>query len=304
MRSQLVMYHANCSDGFCSAWLLKQAMPECELMPVSYGNMGDEQLSELLDKVRQRNVVIADFSFKPDVMIQIIDSASSVLLLDHHKTAEQDLETLLASITPQQRSKFDYEFNMDKSGAMIVYDWLLRNDYCIPRMGARKLTAYVQDRDLWLRKQPESVEINSVIQATPKTIEDYNLLSSRMFERLDDVVKDGRAMLRAQAEIIDSHVSKAVEKNFLGYVVPVVNATSLISDIAGKLAVGKPFACCYVVSPDGIVTYSLRSESGKPGSIDVGELAKSVGGGGHKHAAGFSSKEFLPENVPTIATSA
>lgn len=46
---------------------------------------------------------------------------------------------------------------------------------------------------------------------------------------------------------------------------------------------GEPFAACYMDDPSGR-TFSLRSaEDG----VDVSEIAKRYGGGGHKHAAGF-----------------
>ena len=64
-----------------------------------------------------------------------------------------------------------------------------------------------------------------------------------------------------------------------------VNATVLFSEIAGELAKDRPFGACYFDRQDGKRQWSLRS-SGENG-LDVAEIAKAHGGGGHKNAAGF-----------------
>ena len=55
------------------------------------------------------------------------------------------------------------------------------------------------------------------------------------------------------------------------------------------MAEGEPFAACYWDTPEGRV-FSLRSSSD---GVDVSEIAKQFGGGGHKNAAGF---KIAPED--------
>ncbi len=100
--------------------------------------------------------------------------------------------------------------------------------------------------------------------------------------------------MRREKQIIDDHIKHARIVSFglmtgkIGphgdYEVPVVNATVLFSDIAGELAKGKPFGACYFDRADGKRQWSLRSS---PDGVDVSEIAKLYGGGGHKNAAGF-----------------
>lgn len=82
-RPVTVIYHANCSDGFCAAWVLRMLYPAAEFVPASYGEPPPD--------VAGKRVVIADFSYKRPVMRQILSSAHSVTVLDHHKTAEAEL---------------------------------------------------------------------------------------------------------------------------------------------------------------------------------------------------------------------
>ena len=101
-----------------------------------------------------------------------------------------------------------------------------------------------------------------------------------------------------------------------GHKILVVNATVLFSEIAGELAAlpcqrcllerqagleddggsvcslcngtGKrPFGACYFDRQDGKRQWSLRSTDN---GVDVSEIARKRGGGGHKHAAGFTEK--------------
>ncbi len=63
-----------------------------------------------------------------------------------------------------------------------------------------------------------------------------------------------------------------------------VSSSTLISDVGHELAKGRPFGVTWF-ERDGQRVYSLRSVDG---GLDVSEIAKSFGGGGHEHAAGFS----------------
>ena len=72
-----------------------------------------------------------------------------------------------------------------------------------------------------------------------------------------------------------------------GHRVKVANLPyTMSSDAAGKLAEGEPFGACYMDTPDGRV-FSLRSHGEQ--AVDVSEIAKAYGGGGHKNAAGFTA---------------
>ena len=65
---------------------------------------------------------------------------------------------------------------------------------------------------------------------------------------------------------------------------PVANLPyTLTSDAGHLLANGEPFAACYWDTPTGRV-FSLRSTDD---GLDVSEIAKKYGGGGHRNASGF-----------------
>ena len=137
---KLCIYHGNCADGFGSAWCVRHALGE-ENVEFFAGVYGDT-----LPDVAARDVVMVDFSYKRPVMLEAIDKASSVLVLDHHKTAAQDLADLPGATVV---------FDMDRSGAGITWD------YYHPGEQRPALINVIEDRDLWRFKLPRTREIQA-----------------------------------------------------------------------------------------------------------------------------------------------
>jgi oligoribonuclease NrnB/cAMP/cGMP phosphodiesterase (DHH superfamily) len=279
----LVIYHANCWDGFCAAWVARKALGDIEAVPAQYGTEPPD--------VRGRQVFILDFSYPRDVLTRIVGEAAWTCVLDHHKTAEQGLRKLDEILAPDLTVVFD----MEKSGGRIAWeyfwDWRFSKLSADARpfsLGVRRdrapwLVDYTEDRDLWRHALEGTEEINAALRSHPL---DFDLWDQ--FEEKDPrstFYYEGAAIRRRERQIVLDHVRNARRENFDGtWTVPVVNATTLFSEIAGELAKGEPFAACYFDRQDGKRQWSLRSA---PDGVDVSEIAKAHGGGGHKHAAGF-----------------
>ena len=147
------------------------------------------------------------------------------------------------------------------------------------------LVPYTEDRDLWRWALPDSRAVNAALRSYSMTFTEWDRLAGVAPQEL---AAEGRAILRSDAQTVAGHVKNAVEVTEGGYTFRVVNATTLISEIAGELAKGYPFGACYFIRGDGAQVWSLRST---PDGIDVSEVAKSFGGGGHRNAAGFVRKD-------------
>lgn len=263
----LVLYHAGCFDGFCAAWLVHRAYPNAEFCPVNYGQEPPD--------VDGRNVWIVDFSYKRPTLLKMNESAASLLVLDHHKTAKADLEGL------------DFcHFDMDKSGARMTFNYLCSIDAATGGVTSDGswLVDYTEDRDLWRWKLPDSKEINAALRCYPMEFDVWDRLHVR---NTFDLKHEGRAILSYQSKLIESHVRHAAEVEIMGHRVLCVNCTcaDLTSEIAGELAKDRPFGVCWFESDKNERIYSLRS---RDNGIDVSEIAKAHGGGGHKNAAGFT----------------
>src|SRR4029077_6564994 len=87
MKNPICIYHGNCADGFGAAWVVRRAIPECEFHAGVYQNEPPD--------VRGRDVILVDFSYKRPVLEGMARVAASLLIIDHHKTAIDELKDLM-----------------------------------------------------------------------------------------------------------------------------------------------------------------------------------------------------------------
>lgn len=291
--SATIIYHDNCHDGITALWAARQKLPDAEAYAGKYDEPPD------LDRLQGRDLVFVDFCFKREVMIKLRKCSRSILVLDHHKTAMQDMlsggESLIdltkwsGPLTWEQHKtnvQQDYFknvhssiymlFDMERSGAGLAWDMLVG--------GLRpKLIDYVEDRDLWRFALLNSREVHAACGSYPL---DLITRSDLMTRGIDLLASEGRAILRYHDKLVWSAAKHALTERIGGIDVPSIACPTIeiISDLGHMLAQGRPFAATWVERPDGKRQYSLRSTEG---GVDVSEIAKLYGGGGHKNAAGF-----------------
>lgn len=278
MATPLVIYHANCWDGFCAAWVAKNALGDIEAVPAHYGTPPPD--------VTGRTVYILDFSYPREQMRRILTQAHFVTVLDHHKTAQAALDGIIDEfiqrpdlIQNAAGSQVPFiRFDMNKSGSRLAWEHFHPGitDSRVPW-----LVEYTEDRDLWRHALVWSREVNAALRSYPLAFGAWDKLAERPVATL---LLEGEAIRRVEAKIIEDHVRNARRQMVGEHEVPVVNATVLFSEIAGKLAKGEPFGACYFDRHDGKRQWSLRSDEN---GLDVSAIAKAHGGGGHVHAAGF-----------------
>lgn len=258
----LCIYHGTCFDGFTAAWVARQYFA-----PVGGVDFHAAIYGQPPPEVNHRRVYLVDFSYKRPVMEEIIRTADYVTILDHHKTAQADLADL---------KNCEIVFDMERSGAGIAWDYFFKG-------GKRpKLVDYVEDRDLWRFALPKSREVHSALSSYDY---DFDVWTDLMQRPIESFFHDGEVIERKHFQDIRSLLGVVGREMVIGgHRVPVANMPiTMTSDAGNILATGKPFAACYWDTPTGRVM-SLRST---PDGIDVSEIAKKYGGGGHKNAAGF-----------------
>jgi len=126
----IVIYHGNCADGYGAAWCFHNADPYgYEYCAGVYQNPPPN--------VEGRDVLLVDFSYKRDVVETMLETANSITLIDHHKTAWDDLFDLISY------GKIVASYDVEQSGAALAWRYL---------HGARhrpRLIDHIEDRDLW-----------------------------------------------------------------------------------------------------------------------------------------------------------
>ena len=267
----LCIYHGNCLDGFAAAWVVRNALGE----NVEFYKGIHQQPPPDVDGL---DVFLVDFSYKKEILENMLETAASITILDHHISAEEELSELLKS------GQINGLFDMNKSGAMLAWQWFN------PGQQVPELITHIQDRDLWLFKLDGSTEINAALSSYPFDFKVWDALMVSNRDELETLRRDGEAIERRLQKDVKHLIASGVRRMTIGgYDVPVLNASlAYVSDAGNIMSAGEPFAACYWDHPDGR-SFSLRSrnDDGEMG-INVAEVAKKYGGGGHKNAAGFT----------------
>ncbi len=264
-----MIYHHPCLDGFTSAWVARRAMGNtAEYVPGSYGNDGT------LPDVDDRIVYLLDFSYPKDVMLELARRASKVIVLDHHLSAQKDLEPLLDNGT------IEGEFDMERSGAMMAWNFFFFDQ------DPPEFIEYVQDRDLWKKELPLCEEVNMTMFSYEYTFENWDRISVRPIK---DLQADGTAIWRKHIKDVRELIEQVQYLTIGGYEeVPTVNANYFYgSDLCSILSENCAFAAYYWINSEGRYVFGLRSNKEYEGVVDVSVIAKSYGGGGHANASGF-----------------
>lgn len=293
----ICIYHGNCADGFTAAWCVREGLGyDVEFHAGIYGAAPPD--------VTGRDVILVDFSYKRDVLLAMAEAARSMLVLDHHKSAVEDLAAdgnrivdfgaYTGALTWQRFQENVYQdqcegapyariyaiFDMDRSGAGIAWDF-----FC---GGARPpLINHVEDRDLWRFVLDGTREIQAVIFSHPYDFDAWDDLMARSQADADrgQMIEEGAAIERKHHKDVAELVAGLKRRMVIGgHEVWAANLPyTLASDAGNVMAQGEPFAACYWDTPDGR-TFSLRSTNE---GLDVAVIAQSYGGGGHRNASGF-----------------
>ena len=254
-----VIYHAHCTDGFgaaYSAW--KLLGNRAEYHACSHGTSPPN--------VKGKNVVILDFSFNNATTKKMITEANSLYVIDHHKTAMVELHDIANT-----------HFDMTKSGAMLSWEFFH------PGKEPPKFIRYIQDRDLWTWELEYSKEFSAAFDMVPFEFEEFEKFEDDSV--FDDAVKRGSYILAYSKTVIKKVCEKAQERMLDDKNVLVVNASHWMSEIGSRLAPDCDFALIWYWDHQAKHTkVSLRAFHE---TVDVGEVSKKFGGGGHRKAAGF-----------------
>lgn len=262
-----VLYHANCTDGTgakYAAWK-KYGDDGANYIAVNYGQEPPEALNQ------DSEVYIVDFSYPRNVLEALQKRCKSVVVLDHHKTAEEALRGLKGC-----------HLDMSKSGAVLAWE------YFHPGTKVPAILDYVQDRDLWQWKYPMTKEVLMGLSLEEKDMAAWeDALTPAGITRFYDA---GEVLVKRNDIQLKSKINHVARANFSidgSYVeVGVVNSTELPSELGNNICVDEDlkvdFAIVYSITKYAEVLLSLRSV----GDFDVSNIAKALGGGGHKNASG------------------
>jgi oligoribonuclease NrnB/cAMP/cGMP phosphodiesterase (DHH superfamily) len=286
MKKILCIYHGNCNDGFAAAWAVRAALGvEVEFHSGVYGKEPPN--------VTGRDVLLVDFSYKRPVLVKMALEARSIVIIDHHKTAAEDLSDFpepvpfIEWINHRHPLNSDGNifalFDMERSGAGLTYDFFFAD------IERPHFINYIEDRDLWRKKIPNSDEFTIALSSYPH---DFNVWDNLVY-RHEQLITEGKHIYLYYRQCVEKLKNSSYDTQIDGYPCKIVNSPPFFaSDVAGELAEKTNFGVCYFEVEKNIFQYSLRSRS----DFDVSQIAKKFGGGGHKAAAGFTVPILIHKN--------
>lgn len=307
----LIAYHANCIDGFTSYWVTALEMErrgyEVDGLPMEYNEESYDELLAVLAGPKFYvccDLYVVDFSLPASVLECLYKyKGLEVTILDHHKTAFQNYcPGLLKDFGPSSK------WNGTVHGAKIVLDnnecgaslcWRVLTEASEQGQNMPKLIEYVKDYDLWrFELGDETKWINKWLRVRLRALHRWTQVAIWMNTPSDlvNILEQGRQLQITHDLKCETLAADAVSYKLGGLDCLAVSCPyAYTSDVGHLLAVRcGTFGVLYTVELAGNkVKVSLRSD----GDVDVSQIAKLYGGGGHAGAAGFEVG-FIPAMSP------
>lgn len=285
-KPDIVIYHANCADGFGAAWAAWRKWGDAvKYVPCAYGQTPPD--------VAGKHVLIGDFSFKRDVLTSLSHEAKSIIVLDHHETAEAELQPwVLESTEPLDAGNAGVAvdmvhtvavFDMHRSGAAMMWQ------FCHPDKTVPLMIQLIEDRDLWRFTLHGTKPFGVWLRCEPFDFARWTSIATALERaiRAEEIMSQALAMQRFFDQKVEEIARLARWGKIGEHQVPLCNCPPMFASEVGHWLLEEnpdaPFVATY--SDQGLSRgYSLRSRDGR---MNVADIAKKFGGGGHRNAAGF-----------------
>lgn len=280
----LCFFHRNDLDGVCSGAIVKKFHPNVELIGIDYGEPFP------WDRVEGQEVFMVDFSLQPFSDMIKLANMCNLTWIDHHDSAIKDMDA----------SGFMFNGTQKRGMGACDLTWRVLCDDPVPEC-VRLLAEY----DVWKHDDPQVLPFQYGLRLADTKVDsevwEDVFLSDEAF--IHNVCNTGQIVLDTQAH---DNMIKAKTLSFEARLVGVLGGLRLLCANYGP-SNSKFFdsvwdstkydAMCLFYWKPKIKRWTVSLYSDKP-SVDLGQIAKSFGGGGHKLAAGFNCEfDDLPFDI-------
>lgn len=264
-------------DGRMSGLLVAHAMAYHDHSFDMLGKTNANKEINLVKLMKYDQVIITDYSLKPEAMKTLHD-AGKLVWFDHHAGSMEDAIRFGYANAPGLRS-----LQLSATG-LVFMDY----DEGLSGLGEqlKELVSLVDTYDLWRSAESRftrATELNYFIMSlTLDELErwlDWPEKHNSLMEAIDQAVVIGRFVAKSKMAYHD--IAKPHGGSIDG--IPVV-AYNYINSLSADMVPSDAVCLMYIIQDKDTVKVSLRSK----GLIDVAAIAAKFGGGGHRNAAGFS----------------
>lgn len=257
--------YAHCAERGLSESVVHHSVQYGEPIPIKIAS---------LDKTDA--VYILDFSYDRDTLEAINSKVGLLVVLDHHKSAQEALGGLSYAT-----------FDMTKSGALLAWEYFYPGEE--PPLACK----YVNDRDLWKWEYKDATASFEAYLRLKNVRDDWAEWDKLTFDKghLHYALAVGKSVVMHERAIVKSFVNNPnnisrLDLYALGYMHKAAlyeGMGILTSEIANEVYSDPEVDLTIEYRSVGDkMRFSLRSVK-----VDVSSIAQVWGGGGHKSAAGF-----------------
>lgn len=289
-----IVYHDNCPDGFGSQWWLGQNIGPHDSFGAGYKQKPEDFVQGVdypsAEMIDGRIVICVDYCYPALVLNKINETAHALLILDHHQTS---IERFLPEAgihqydSPLEWVRLGAGFpaaitSKDFSGVGLTRAFV---GEVLDNWDCPKFMDNIEDRDLWRFDLDGTDEVFAAVTSRPYADAAWTEMAGIPW---DSLLTEGSAIDRYRQTIIEGIKATKYLTNLFGHEVWCVAAPYAFgSDVCSQMCEedpDRPFSAYYVDYGDH-KKFGLRSRG--DGGADVAALCQTVGGGGHKNAAGF-----------------
>lgn len=296
-------YH-NDLDGQASAYCVREAFDIIVInQDTSYISMDYNKEFPLETILPDEQIWIVDFSISPEIMEKLLLITKDIIWIDHHKTAIEKYVNFPHDIRGLRRDgeaacvlTWKYIRTCTKMISNGRYSRWQINDKKYEDLSEDPIPRSILltgDRDTWTWKYGDETKYfyaGSQIHDTSPESDFWKYCNNSLF--WEKLLEDGELIERFKAKHYEDYATDlGYEVMWQGHKCFALNVAKISSDVLGnRIELYDILLPHYHNGKQWMV--SLYSDK-----VDVSEIAKQLGGGGHKGAAGFpcSSLPWLSE---------
>ena len=288
------IFHHNDLDGRAAAAIVYHGIKNT----LSKGEKVKFQELNYKKKINYRSLnekevaYVVDYSFTEDTIKQlskIVEKSKNVIWLDHHKSSKDLIKKYPDLFDKFKEKGLSHNIKMTESGAMLAWKKFFKK----AKVEIPNWVVYIDDYDRWVHRYDDSENFRFGMdmwdqEPTGKTFE--YLIEDPSYA--DEIIFNGAIAVEYRNQCNKYNLSKVYEAMLDGKKCLVMNTNAGNSSVFCDKINDYDFVVVWSYS-DKTYYYSLYSHSK---GADCEEIARKFGGGGHVHAAGFTSKEQVLED--------
>lgn len=287
-----IIFHKNCFDGFTCFVILNKTQYIDKNALIFPDVPSAKQAPSNIDN---KDVIIMDVAYKYEVLKNISERAKSVLFIDHHNSTHQDVVRI-----EKQYKNLKIVYDEKECGSSLVWK------YFFPKKEIPLFVKYIKDNDIgtWKLKHTISfitgLDMHYTFSLTKKNIEIWN----NFFE------ETAVTKLISKSKYYKKYIDFLLKSNSEKYSMQLFPSNKIYEEFSeyfkkpGEFKVAVVCGGCPSVSLlgnymmhrincDFVLFWTLRLDTkdyilqfrSKKNGVDVGQIAKLFGGGGHKPAS-------------------